>query len=37
MCPNLAVTTAMVNGLGMGIATTLVLTGSNVITLYYGR
>ncbi|NLW59098.1 MAG: electron transport complex subunit E [Firmicutes bacterium] len=31
MCPTLAVTTAMVNGLGMGIATTLVLTGSNVI------
>ena len=31
MCPTLAVTTAVMNGLGMGIATTLVLTGSNVI------
>lgn len=31
MCSTLAVTTAVVNGLGMGIATTLVLTGSNVI------
>ena len=31
MCPTLAVTTAVVNGLGMGIATTLVLAGSNVI------
>lgn len=31
MCPTLAVTTAVVNGLGMGLATTLVLVGSNVI------
>lgn len=31
MCPTLAVTTAVVNGLGMGIATALVLTGSNII------
>jgi electron transport complex protein RnfE len=31
MCATLAVTTAVVNGLGMGIATTFVLTGSNVI------
>ncbi|HHW11618.1 MAG TPA: electron transport complex subunit E [Firmicutes bacterium] len=31
MCSTLAVTTAVVNGIGMGIATTLVLTGSNVI------
>ncbi len=31
MCSTLAVTTAVVNGLGMGLATTLVLTGSNVI------
>ena len=31
MCATLAVTTAVVNGLGMGLATTLVLTGSNVI------
>ncbi|NLM36828.1 MAG: electron transport complex subunit E [Firmicutes bacterium] len=31
MCSTLAVTTAVVNGIGMGIATTFVLTGSNVI------
>ncbi len=30
LCPLLAVTTSLVNGLGMGIATTLVLTGSNL-------
>lgn len=30
MCPVLAVTTAAVNGLGMGLATTAVLIGSNV-------
>ncbi len=29
-CPTLAVTTAAVNGIGMGIAATLVLIGSNV-------
>jgi len=31
MCPTLAVTTAAVNGLGMGAAFTFVLVGSNVI------
>lgn len=31
MCPTLAVTTSAVNGLGMGLTTTVVLTLSNVI------
>jgi H+/Na+-translocating ferredoxin:NAD+ oxidoreductase subunit E len=31
MCPTLAVTTSAFNGLGMGLATTVVLLGSNVI------
>lgn len=31
MCATLAVTTSVINGLGMGIATTFVLIGSNVI------
>ena len=31
MCPTLAVTTAAVNGLGMGLSTTAVLIGSNVV------
>jgi electron transport complex protein RnfE len=31
MCPTLAVTTSAVNGLGMGLATTFVLVGSNVV------
>lgn len=31
MCPSLAVTTLAKNGLGMGIATTAVLIGSNVV------
>ncbi|MBN2723616.1 MAG: electron transport complex subunit E [Deltaproteobacteria bacterium] len=31
MCPTLAVTTSAFNGLGMGLATTAVLLGSNVI------
>ena len=31
MCPTLAVTTAAVNGIGMGLATTFVLVGSNMI------
>jgi len=30
LCPLLAVTTSLVNGLGMGIATTLILCGSNL-------
>ena len=29
-CPTLAVTTAAINGIGMGVAATLVLIGSNV-------
>jgi electron transport complex protein RnfE len=31
LCPTLAVTTNLVNGLGMGVATTMVLIGSNLI------
>lgn len=31
MCPTLAVTTQAVNGLGMGLATTFVLLGSNMV------
>lgn len=31
MCPTLAVTTQAVNGVGMGLATTFVLVGSNVV------
>lgn len=30
MCPTIAVTTSVMNGLGMGIATTFVLIGSNL-------
>ncbi len=31
LCPTLAVTTSMVNGLGMGLATLSVLLGSNIV------
>ncbi len=31
MCPTLATTTSVENGLGMGVATTFVLVGSNVV------
>lgn len=31
MCPTLAVTTSAINGLGMGLATTFVLLGSNLV------
>lgn len=31
MCPTLAVTTTAVNGVGMGLATTFVLIGSNIV------
>ena len=31
LCPALATTTSAINGIGMGIATTLVLIGSNVL------
>jgi electron transport complex protein RnfE len=31
MCPTLAVTTEAINGLGMGIATMVVLLGSNIV------
>lgn len=31
MCPTLAVTTAAINGVGMGLATTFVLIGSNLV------
>ena len=30
MCPTLAITTAAINGIGMGLAATFVLVGSNV-------
>ncbi len=30
LCPLLAVTTSVINGLGLGLATTLVLAGSNL-------
>lgn len=31
MCPTLAVTSSAINGLGMGVASTVVLVGSNVV------
>lgn len=31
MCPTLAITTAAVNGIGMGLATAFVLAGSNMV------
>ena len=31
LCPALGVTTSAINGLGMGIATTFVLLGSNIV------
>ena len=31
MCPTLATTSSMINGLGMGLATTFVLLGSNTV------
>ena len=31
LCPALAVSTSIINGLGMGLAATFVLLGSNVI------
>ena len=31
MCPTLAVTTMAANGIGMGLATTFVLIGSNIV------
>jgi electron transport complex protein RnfE len=31
MCPTLAVTTSAINGLAMGLATTIVLVGSNLV------
>ncbi len=31
MCPTLAVTTMAINGIGMGLATTFVLIGSNIV------
>ena len=31
LCPLLAVTATVINGLGLGLATTLVLLGSNVV------
>ena len=31
MCPTLAITTTALNGIGMGLATTFVLVGSNLV------
>ena len=31
LCPSLGVTTSAINGLGMGLATTFVLVGSNIV------
>ena len=31
MCPTLAVTTSAINGLGMGLTTTIILAMSNVV------
>jgi electron transport complex protein RnfE len=31
LCPTMAVTTSLINGLGMGLASTFVLIGSNVV------
>ena len=31
MCPTLAVTTSAINGLGMGLSTTVVLVCSNIV------
>lgn len=37
LCPTLAVTTSAVNGLGMGVATTAVLLGSNLVISMFRR
>ena len=37
MCPTLATTTSAINGLGMGLATTFVLLGSNVVISMIAR
>lgn len=37
LCPALAVTTSVVNGLGMGLATTFVLLGSNIVVALLAR
>ncbi len=36
-CPTLAITTAAINGIGMGAAATLVLIGSNVVISLLGK
>ena len=37
LCPTLAVTKTLENGIGMGVATTFVLVGSNVLVSARGR
>lgn len=37
MCPTLATTSSAINGLGMGVATTFVLTSSNVVISLLAR
>ena len=34
MCPTLAVTTSAINGLGMGLSTTVVLVLSNIVDFH---
>jgi len=37
MCPTLAVTSAVINGIGMGLATTFVLVGSGIIVSLFRK
>lgn len=37
LCPTLAVTTSLINGLGMGLATTFVLLGSNLVVSVFRK
>lgn len=37
LCPVLAVTTTAINGIGMGVATTFVLLGSNIVISLTGK
>ena len=37
MCPTLAVTTSAINGVGMGLTTTVVLVMSNMLISMFGK
>lgn len=37
MCPTLAVTTSAKNGIGMGLATMVILTASNLMISCFGK